>query len=278
MRIDLHAHSLVSDGTDTPAELVAAAAAAGLDVVALTDHDTFDGLPEARAQAERSGVRLVEGIEISTKRNGVSVHLLGYGCDPGDEALARELAQVREGRVQRLPLMLAKLAELGMPLTPADVAAQVGASPSVGRPHVADALVAKGYLANRTEAFTSYLADGGPAWVPRRTIEVGRAIDLVHEAGGVAVIAHPWARVSRGVLGADALAGLVAEHRLDGIEADHGDHDPDIRAQLRALADELGLLVTGSSDYHGTGKVGHDLGSELTAPEVFNELARRLGW
>ena len=277
MRIDLHAHSLVSDGTDSPAELVAAAAAHGLDVVALTDHDTFDGLPEAQARAEREGVRLVAGIEISATRSGRSVHLLGYGCDPAEEGLARELARVRDGRTGRLPAMLAKLAALGMPLTPEEVAAQVGDSPSLGRPHVADALVARGYLANRSEAFSSYLADGGLAYVPRYSIELGRAIDLVHDAGGVAVIAHPWSRVSLAVLDAQTLAALVADHKLDGIEADHGDHDEATRARLRAVAADLGLLVTGGSDYHGTGKTGHDLGSETTSPAVFAAIERRIG-
>jgi len=275
MRIDLHTHSSVSDGTDAPASLVARAAAGGLDVVALCDHDTFDGLAEALAAGAREGIRVVPGIEISAGRRGVSVHLLGYGCDVGDGALGAELAAIRQGRDGRVPAMLAKLAALGMPLDAQEVADQVGGSPSVGRPHIADAMVAKGYVASRDEAFASFLADGGPAFVPRYQVEVGRGVDLVHGAGGVAVIAHPWARVSRSVLDEDVLVQLAAAG-LDGIEVDHGDHDQATREHLREIAARAGLLVTGGSDYHGTGKTGHDPGSCLTAPDMFAEIESRL--
>jgi 3',5'-nucleoside bisphosphate phosphatase len=276
MRIDLHTHSSVSDGTDTPAELVRKAHAVGLDVVALTDHDTFDGLDEAAAESERLGILLVRGMELSCSRGGDSVHVLAYGVDPANPALAAEMARVRDGRLGRLAGVLAKLAELGVPVSEAEVMAQVGDSPSVGRPHIADALIKAGHVRDRQEAFDRFLADGGPAHVHRYTIEVERGIDLVHEAGGLAVIAHPWGRGREYVLPSRVLEALARDHGLDGIEVDHQDHDSETRERLRALADGLGLLATGASDYHGVGKLDHDLGCNTTDPEVFNEMQRRL--
>jgi len=276
MRIDLHTHSLVSDGTDTPAELVRKAHAVGLDVVALTDHDTFDGLDEAAAESERLGILLVRGMELSCSRGGDSVHVLAYGVDPANPALAAEMARVRDGRLGRLAGVLAKLAELGVPVSESEVMAQVGDSPSVGRPHIADALIKAGHVRDRQEAFDRFLADGGPAHVHRYTIEVERGIDLVHEAGGLAVIAHPWGRGREYVLPSRVLEALARDHGLDGIEVDHQDHDSETRERLRALADGLGLLATGASDYHGVGKLDHDLGCNTTDPEVFNEMQRRL--
>lgn len=272
MRIDLHTHSVVSDGTDTPAELVAQAAAAGLAVVALTDHDTFDGLPEAQAAGERVGIEVVPGMELSCSRDGQSVHLLAYGADPEDAALAAEMLRVRDGRSDRLRPVLAKLAELGVPVTEESVRSFVGSSPSVGRPHIADALVAAGHVRDRKEAFDRFLADGGPAHVTRYTIDVASGIELVRRAGGVAVIAHPWGRGREQVLPPQVLEALVAEHGLDGIEVDHQDHDDAARAGLRALTRRLGILGTGSSDYHGTGKTDHDLGVNTTDPETYDTL------
>jgi predicted metal-dependent phosphoesterase TrpH len=277
MRIDLHTHSSVSDGTDAPAELVRKALDAGLDVVALTDHDTFDGLDEAAAEGERLGLRVVRGMELSCSRQGSSVHVLAYGADPASPDLAAEMARVRDGRLGRLVGVLRKLAELGVPVSEAEVMAQVGNSPSVGRPHIADALIKAGHVRDRQEAFDRFLADGGPAHVHRYTIEVDRGVDLVHEAGGLAVIAHPWGRGRERLLPPNVLEALVRDHGLDGIEVDHQDHDSDIRQRLRALADSLGLLATGSSDYHGTGKFDHDLGCNTTDPEVFAQMQGRLG-
>ncbi len=276
MRIDLHTHSTVSDGTDSPTELVRAAARAGLDVVALTDHDAFDGLEEAEAAGVEAGVSVFRGMELSCSRQGQSVHLLAYGADPDHPGLSAEMQRVRGGRTARLLPVLAKLAELGVGVTEAEVLAQVGESPSVGRPHIADAMVAAGHVSDRTEAFDRYLADGGPAHVPRYAIEVGRGIDLVHAAGGAAVVAHPWGRGRERLLPGPVLSRLVTEHALDGIEVDHQDHDADARARLRSLAADLGVLVTGSSDYHGTGKIDHDLGVNTTADDVFAELVRRV--
>lgn len=276
MRIDLHTHSSVSDGTDTPEELVRKAAAAGLDVVALTDHDTFDGLNAAVAEGQRIGVQVLRGMELSCSRGGDSVHLLAYGADPLNADLVAELALVRGGRKGRLTGVLMKLAELGVPVSEAEVMAQVGDSPSVGRPHIADAMIKAGHVGDREEAFDRFLAEGGPAHVHRYAIELERGIDLVHAAGGVAVIGHPWGRGREHVLPPALLSALAAEHGLDGVEVDHQDHDASTRAQLRTLAAELGLLATGSSDYHGTGKLDHDLGCNTTAPEVYDDLVGRL--
>lgn len=276
MRIDLHAHSAISDGTDTPAELVAEALRAGLDVVALTDHDTFDGLPEALAAGESLGVRVVPGVELSTEVAGRSVHLLGYGCHTDDPALLTELALIRRGRDGRIPAMLAILAELGMPLDPAVLARVSGSATSIGRPHLADALVVQGYVADRTEAFDRLLADDGPAFVPRYAAPLEPAIRLIHAAGGVAVLAHPWGRVSREVLPEHYLGALARDHGLDGIEVDHNDHDRATRASLRELARRHGLLATGSSDYHGTGKRDHGLGVNTTSQQVLAEIDARI--
>jgi hypothetical protein len=276
MRIDLHTHSAVSDGTDTPSELVVKASAAGLDVVALTDHDTFDGLDEAEAAGHLHGVQVIRGIELSTRFGGQSVHLLAYGPDERHPGLDQEMRRIRDGRTMRLAPVLARLAALGIPLTEEQVIVQVGASPSVGRPHIADALVAAGYVADRSEAFDRFLADGGPAHVPRYAVELSRGIDIVHDAGGVAVIAHPWGRGRDRNLTESVLTGLVREHGLDGFEVDHQDHDRQTRARLRRLADRLGVLGTGSSDYHGTGKVDHELGCNTTPVEVFDRLRQRL--
>lgn len=275
MIIDLHTHSSVSDGTDPPAELLAKAAREGLDVLALTDHDTFDGLDEAARSAVRHGVELLRGLEMSTQRSGHSVHLLGYGPREDDPALTAELGRVREGRRGRLGPVLARLAGLGFPLSESEVARWVGDSPSVGRPHIADAMVAAGYVADRTEAFDRFLADGGPAHVPRYATSLTEGIALLRAAGGVTVVAHPWGRGRESLLPEGAWAEL-AGLGLDGIEVDHFDHDREQRRRLRLVAERTGLLVTGSSDHHGLGKVDHELGRETTDPEVYAEIRGRI--
>jgi predicted metal-dependent phosphoesterase TrpH len=276
MTIDLHTHSNLSDGTDSPAELVRNAAVAGLTAVALTDHDTFEGLDEAVAEGQRIGVEVVRGMELSCQNGGMSIHLLMYGGDERFEELHLEMAKVREGRSDRLTPVLAKLAELGVGVSEEQVRAKVGDSPSVGRPHIADALIEAGHVRDRKEAFDRFLADGGPAHVERYTIDVTRGIDLVNAAGGVPVIAHPWGRGREAALSPDYLQMLVVDHSLVGIEVDHQDHDLGTRERLRKLAVRLGVLITGSSDYHGTGKVDHDLGVNTTAPEVLAEIQRRI--
>ncbi|MCW2830027.1 MAG: phosphatase [Aeromicrobium sp.] len=272
MRIDLHTHSNRSDGTDTPAELVANAATAGLDVVALTDHDATTGWDDALAAGREHGIHVVRGIEISTRFHGESVHLLGYEFDPTHAGLVAELGRVLGGRDQRLPETLALLADHGIDISLDDVAAQSGAAAASGRPHIADAMVARGYIEHRDEAFDGWLNTGGRAYVDRYAAPLIDAIRLLKEAGGRAVVAHPWSRGSDRVLTATAFAEL--KHAgLDGLEADHHDHDAAARAGLRDIAASLDLVVTGSSDYHGTGKSAEfHLGAHTTDPEQYERL------
>ncbi|HSK26179.1 MAG TPA: PHP domain-containing protein [Jiangellales bacterium] len=274
MRIDLHTHSRLSDGTDTPAELVRAALRARLDVVALTDHDTYAGWDQAFAAAAGTGLTVVPGVEISTVLHGVGVHLLGYLVDPSYGPLAAELALVRGDRRDRLDTITRRLREAGMELGVEEVLAQADAEATVGRPHVADAMVARGYVADRSEAFAAWLGEGRPAYAPKYAPGTVEAIRLVRAAGGAVVLAHPWGRSSRRVLAAEGIAAL-ATAGLDGIEVDHEDHSGSDRAALRAIAAGLGLVVTGSSDHHGDGKVDHPLGVNTTAPEEYEDLLAR---
>jgi predicted metal-dependent phosphoesterase TrpH len=272
VRIDLHAHSTASDGTDTPAELVRNAAAAGLDVVALTDHDTTRGYAEAIA-ALPEGLTLVTGAELSCRIDGISLHMLAYLFDPEEPALLAERELVRDDRVPRAQGMVAKLNALGVPVTWEQVR-RIAGEGSVGRPHVATALVELGVVASVSDAFTQdWLADGGRAYVEKHETDPFEAIRLVKAAGGVTVFAHP-AAAKRGRTVPESAIAEMAAAGLDGIEVDHMDHDPDTRARLRGLAKELGLLPTGSSDYHGTRKTVA-LGEYATDPEVYGEITRR---
>ncbi|WP_455352609.1 PHP domain-containing protein [Streptomyces sp. SYSU K217416] len=272
MRIDLHTHSTASDGTDTPAELVRHAAAAGLDVVALTDHDTVGGHAEAIA-ATPEGLTLVTGAELSCRVDGVGLHMLAYLFDPAEPELARERELVRDDRVPRARTMVAKLQELGVPVTWEQVA-RIAGDGSVGRPHIATALVELGVVATVSDAFTpQWLADGGRAYAQKHELDPFEAIRLVKAAGGVTVFAHPLA-VKRGQVVPESAIAELASAGLDGIEVDHMDHDEASRARLRGLAAELGLLTTGSSDYHGSRKSCR-LGEYTTDPEIYGEITRR---
>ncbi|MFJ6541498.1 PHP domain-containing protein [Streptomyces sp. NPDC091385] len=272
MRIDLHCHSTASDGTDTPAELVRNAARAGLDVVALTDHDTTRGHAEASA-ALPEGLTLVPGAELSCRTDGVSMHLLAYLFDPEEPALLAERELVRDDRVPRAQAMIGELNTLGVPVTWEQVE-RIAAGGSVGRPHIASALVELGVVPTVSDAFTpEWLADGGRAYVPKHETDPFEAIRLVKDAGGVTVFAHP-AAVKRGRTVPETTIAKLAEAGLDGIEVDHMDHDPATRTRLRDLAGDLGLLVTGSSDYHGSRKTVA-LGADTTDPEVYGEIIRR---
>ncbi|MFF7713919.1 PHP domain-containing protein [Streptomyces sp. NPDC007988] len=272
MRIDLHTHSTASDGTDTPAELVRSAAAAGLDVVALTDHDTVGGHAEAIA-ALPEGLTLVTGAELSCRTDGVGLHMLAYLFDPAEPELARERELVRDDRVPRARAMVGKLRELGVPVTWEQVS-RIAGEGSVGRPHVATALVELGVVPDVSAAFTpDWLANGGRAYVEKHELDPFEAVRLVKAAGGVTVFAHPLA-VKRGDVVSEDVIARLAEAGLDGIEVDHMDHDEPTRARLRGLAAELGLLPTGSSDYHGSRKTCQ-LGDYTTDPEVYGEITRR---
>ncbi|KGM09949.1 PHP domain-containing protein [Cellulomonas carbonis] len=269
MRIDLHTHSYVSDGTDAPAALVADAARAGLDVVALTDHDTTAGWDEAAAAAREHGVVLVPGMELSCRAGGTSVHLLSYLHDPEDAALLAEAEETRGSRLRRAHRMVELLAA-DLDITWADVEAQTEPGTTVGRPHVADALVALGHVPDRSAAFATLLAAGSPYYVPHHAPDAVRAVELVRAAGGVPVLAHPRAS-ERGAVVPEAVIRRMVDAGLAGLEVDHRDHTGSQREHLRGLAQSLGLLVTGSSDYHGAGKPNL-LGENLTSPDVLQAI------
>jgi predicted metal-dependent phosphoesterase TrpH len=269
VRIDLHAHSSASDGTETPADLVRAAADAGLDVVALTDHDTVRGWAAA-TEALPPGLRLVRGAEISCVYDGVSLHLLAYLFDPEHEALAEEMSMALDDRVPRAKAIVGKLAAAGHPITWELVLDQLQDGATVGRPHIADTLVAIGVVPDRTAAFDTLLHDGSEFFVGHYYVDAVRAVQLVREAGGVPVFAHPAAAKRGATVGDDAIVAMAAAG-LAGLEVDHRDNPPEARDRLRALAADLDLLVTGASDYHGTGKENR-LGENTTDPEVLTAL------
>ena len=271
MRIDLHTHSRASDGTQSPADLVRAAVDAGLDVLAITDHDTADGWAEAVTAAEQTGLTLLRGMEVSTRYAGRGVHLLAYLPDPTHAGLDAELGKILEGRDSRVPAMVERLQDRGIGVTLDDVRAAAGNAAATGRPHVADALVTLGVVADRDEAFVRYLDSGRPAYANRYAASLPDMIDLVRDAGGVSVIAHPWGRHQRSSLSEASLAEL-AERGLAGIEVDHQDHDAATRDELRAVARNLDLVATGSSDHHGAGKTDHDLGCNTTHPDQYARL------
>jgi predicted metal-dependent phosphoesterase TrpH len=271
VRIDLHTHSSASDGTDTPADLVREAAGAGLDVVALTDHDAMSGWAEAQRAADEVGITLVPGLEISTKFRHRGVHLLAYLPDPTHPPLVDALDRILEGRTERTPAIVAALQEAGLEITEDDVRRESGGSVAAGRPHVADALVRLGVVADRTEAFATLLIPGRPGYVNRYAVPLEEMIAIVAGAGGVPVIAHPWGRSGGTVLDEAALASLK-DLGLAGIEVDHQDHSPELRERLRGIAEDLDLVATGSSDHHGLGKVDHDLGVNTTEPEQYERL------
>ncbi|MGI5203826.1 PHP domain-containing protein [Spirillospora sp. CA-108201] len=269
MRIDLHCHSDASDGTRPPAEVVRRARENGVDVVALTDHDTVSGWDEAAASLP-DGLALVPGIELSCKEDDRSLHLLGYLFDPAEPVLAAELARIRDDRVIRARGMVERLNELGAAVTWEMVRA-LATGEAVGRPHIARAMVEAGVIETADEAFTSrWIAQGGRAYVERYALDAERAIELVRAAGGVCVLAHPRAR-RRGYVFGDEVIERLAAAGLAGVEADHPDHAAEDRARLRDLAASLGLAVTGSSDDHGA-FTGDRIGAETTAPDAFEQL------
>ena len=277
MRIDLHTHSNRSDGTESPTDLVRRAHEHGIDVLGLTDHDTTEGWQEAAHTAADLDLTLVRGIEVSCTFEGSGVHLLAYLPDPSYPPLAAELQRVLDGRNSRLPATLERLRSLGIDIDVRDVRRVAGESAATGRPHVADALVALGVVADRNEAFNRFLGPQGPAYVRRYAADLETTIGTVADAGGVSVVAHPWAsRHDHTALDEPGLARLQ-DAGLAGIEVDHEDHDPATRAALRSIARDLDLVVTGSSDHHGLGKVGHDLGCNTTAPEQLERLLALAG-
>lgn len=272
MRIDLHTHSSCSDGTETPADLMRSAAAAGVDVVALTDHDTTAGWDEAAAAVASTGVGLVRGTEISTEAGGISVHLLSYLHDPDDPALQAMFERSQRSREGRAQDMVDRIGR-DLPLTWDDVLAHAEDGATIGRPHIADALVTRGVVADRAAAFESVLHPRGGYYVRYWAPPTEDAIATVLSAGGVAVMAHARASTRGRIVSSDTVRGLAAAG-LAGLEVDHPDHTARDRELLRELAAELGLLVTGSSDYHGAGKPNR-LADDVTAPTVLAQIEER---
>jgi predicted metal-dependent phosphoesterase TrpH len=270
-RIDLHTHSSASDGTTAPDDLVREARAAGLDVVALTDHDTTAGWAAA-AGALPAGLSLVRGTELSCSRGGISLHLLAYLFDPAEPTFAAAREDLRASRIGRAERMVDMLAEDGYPVTWQQVRELAGGT--VGRPHVAQALMAHGLVGSVSEAFTpQWIGTRGRYWVAKAELDVLDGIRLVTGAGGVAVFAHPAASKRGRTVGDDVIA-LMAAAGLAGLEVDHVDHDESEREHLRGLAGDLGLLSTGSSDFHGSNKSVR-LGANLTSEAAYEQIADR---
>lgn len=270
--IDLHTHSTASDGTDTPAELVRAASAAGLSVVALTDHDTTSGWAEAEAAAP-TGLTLVRGMELSCTGRGedgkpVPVHLLAYLFDPENEAFAVERARLRGERVTRLRAIAENMAADGLPIDPDEVMESAGTS--AGRPHLGRALIDAGYVSDMDAAFAGPLSAGGPYYVAKVDTDLDTAVQMIAAAGGVSVLAHGRARSRGGILDLGHVRELVPLG-LGGIEVHHMDHTVHDTAVMADLAAELDLIVTGSSDYHGTNKTVR-LGEYTTDPAQYERI------
>jgi predicted metal-dependent phosphoesterase TrpH len=273
MRIDLHTHTSVSDGTETPAALLQTARDAGLDVIGLTDHDTTDGWPLAEA-ARPSGLTVVPGMELSCRwypenDRPISVHLLAYLFDPEHPGLMRERARLRAERLGRGEKIADALAAAGYPVS-WDRIVEASEGGVVGRPHIARALVEAGVATSVDDAFATLLHPRSPHYVAKVDTEVREGISLVRAAGGVPVFAHGLATRRGRVVGDDAIRVMV-DAGLLGLEVDHPDHSPEEREHLRALADELGLIRTGSSDYHGTNKTT-PIGACTTDPDQFERL------
>jgi predicted metal-dependent phosphoesterase TrpH len=266
--VDLHTHSRVSDGSETPTCIIQLAAARRLVGVALTDHDTLDGLSEAAEAADAAGLFFVPGTELSVVWPGGSMHMLAYWIEPEPGPLQGRLAELQRGRRERTPKVVAALQELGIDITVEEVGAQAGEG-VVGRPHIAQVLVDKGVVSSVAEAFDMYLAQGRPAYRPRVRLEVGEAIRLTHASGGVAVVAHPHT-VADDAGGFTAAFERFVDLGVDGVECYYGEYLLETRERLAAMARRLGLIATGGSDYHGTYKPGLELGvgrGDLEVPD-----------
>lgn len=254
--VDLHCHSTASDGFLSPQALIAKAASVRLQAIALTDHDTVSGIDAAAAAAASGGIEFVPGIELSSNSGSAEIHLLGYFVDPASQSLADHLIWCQEKRIDRIVQICGKLARAGVPLSVDEVMGFAGTG-SVGRPHVAQAMMARGYVTSIGEAFHRYIGMGKPGYVQRENISPAAAIAVIRNAGGAAVLAHPYATPACLQLLPELIAaGLV------GLEAWYGEYDTSSRQHLAGIASRHGLIATGGSDYHGDGfKEGRGLGS-----------------
>lgn len=277
---DLHTHTVMSDGTTTIEENVRAALALGLEGLGVTDHDTTEPFVRARAAAEGTDLDLVLGTEFSAEHEGSSVHVLGYWVDPDDRPLQDEMDRLRNERFRRAQQIVEKFHGLGIEVSFARVQELAGEAP-IGRPHIAKAVVETGEVGDMQEVFDRYLADGGPAYVPKYAVDPVAAVRLIRAAGGVAVVAHPGLYSARaradGTRGMeDVVIEAMAAAGMAGIEADHPAHTEEEKAAFRDLAAALGLLVTAGSDFHGEAK-DLALGEATTSREVVEQLRARRG-
>ena len=266
--IDLHTHSTASDGELSPAKLVRAAGAGGLSALALTDHDTVDGLAAARAEAVSVGIEFVDGVELSLTYRGAELHMLGYFIDSESQILLEWLNDMRRRRNERNTKILARFAGLDIHISEEDLIRAVGgeAGQSIGRPHLAKILVEKAVVRDRQEAFELYLGEGKPAFVPKEKLEAEAGIDIIHRTGGLAVLAHPLFCGARGDEDLTALVRRLARAGLDGIECYYSKHLPEHSVFYLRLAVENGLLVTGGSDFHGPTQTKDIRLGELAVP------------
>lgn len=266
--IDLHIHSTASDGTLKPAEIVDMAESRAIDVIALTDHDTVAGVPEALERAEGTSVRVIPGVEISADDEGVQAHVLGYFIDHTDGSLVGELRRFAEARLDRAYCILEKLHALGISLPSEQLGDEIQGG-AVGRPHIARLLMQEGYVASIEEAFGRYLNHGQKAYVPRAKISPADAIEMIHGAQGLAVLAHPWSILF--------LVEPLVEQGLDGLEVFYRDYDACQHGRLARLAQEYGLFLTGGSDYHGPGRKAPSLGEVRVPVECLAAMDGRYG-
>jgi len=272
-RVDLHLHTTVSDGALRPEELVRAASIAGIQVMAVTDHDSVDGIRDAERAASDLSIQVIPGIEVSAGLDGDDVHVLGYFLDPDDRVLREALSRLQEGRVAQARSMVERLAELGWPLDWDRVMA-IAQGGSIGRPHIARALIERGYVGSVDEAFSRFLRRGGPGYVEGQKLLPQEAVSLIKEAGGVPSLAHPIiVGASDYRLDLDRLLPVMVEAGLEGIEAYYKGYTPEVTAFLFGLASRYRLVPTGGSDFHGGGVVAD---AELGAVEVPWETVERL--
>jgi len=271
--IDLHTHTTFSDGTDTPTQLINKALAAGITTIALTDHDSISGWQEA-ITALRPGICLVPGAEVSCQTlDGISVHILGLLFDSSNTELIDTLEKTRENRFGRMEKIIAKINEAGIEISMSEVLEQLSDGATLGRPHLADALIKKGVVASREEAFTQMLHNHSKYYVSHYSPTPEAVIKLIKDAGGVSVIAHPMASHRGRTISLDTFGSLI-QAGLDGIEVDHRDHSAEEKTQLISLAKESKLVMTGASDYHGNGKLNL-LGEYTTEPVQWQKLEER---
>jgi predicted metal-dependent phosphoesterase TrpH len=277
--VDLHCHSTASDGTLSPTDVVELAVSSGLSALALTDHDTIDGVAEAAEAARKVGLDFVPGIEISCDvPRPATMHLLGYGFDPRSPVLLDMTTRLIEGRNDRNPRIIRRLNELGVSITMEEVEAEAGGT-VVGRPHIAAVLQRKGYVSSIKQAFDKYLAQGAPAYFDKERLTSKQAIGLVLESGGVPVLAHPVQLRTENDAQLERMVKDLKDLGLVGLEVIHSDHDAALVEKYTKLADRFGLIKTGGSDFHGTNKKGIALGTangRKVPREFYEALAARL--